>query len=179
MCVVGIFKSRAPVIYQRYQETIDYVQERRPGTYACFHPWASVCLTLGDVAVDEHKDRWNLLFGWCHIIPFNFFDHRVSSRIGIVELGVEFEVGPGIPIWVPSAMYTHYNTLLREKGMRQSLVAWTGAPIFQWKDLGGRSVSRLTAAEKADYIASLPRHIAEGLACFPLEAAFLSAILSS
>lgn len=127
---------------------------------------------MGLVISNNHKDLWNLLFGFCLIIPFDFFDFRSCARLGIKELGVEFEVAPGVPIWVPSAMYTHYNTELTKMGMRKSLVAWTGAPIFQWEDLGGRPLTRLSVSEKAAYVASLPRRIAEGLSLFPFRSDF-------
>lgn len=64
-------------------------------------------------------------------------------------------------------------------GMRQSLVAWTGAPIFQWKDLNGRALSTLSPSEKAEYVASLPRQIAEGLSLFPLRSDFETSFTST
>lgn len=175
----GIFKSRMPGIYQRYRITMDFVQKYRPGTRPCFDPWASFCINMGLVISDDHKDLWNLLFGLCLIIPFGFFDFCTCARLGIKELGVEFEVAPGVPIWVPSAMYTHYNTELKKMGMRQSLVAWTGAPIFQWKDLDGRALAKLSPSEKAEYVASLPRRIAEGLTLFPLRSDFEASFTST
>lgn len=146
---------------------MDYVTERRPGTRACFFPWASFSFNLGLVVSRIHKDRLNLLFGLCLIIPFGVFNHQTSCRLVVHELGCEFEVGAGIPIWIPSALYSHYNTILVGMGVRESFVAWTGGPVFQWFDLGGRSVNSLTVSEKQEYLASMPFRIAQGLCRFP------------
>ncbi|KAI0055134.1 hypothetical protein BV25DRAFT_1784454, partial [Artomyces pyxidatus] len=55
-----------------------------------------------------HKDFLNFVTGLCLIIPFGSFDHTKSCRLVVRELGLEFEVGAGVPILIPSALYTQY-----------------------------------------------------------------------
>ncbi|KAJ7458305.1 hypothetical protein B0H11DRAFT_1737793, partial [Mycena galericulata] len=62
-----------------------------------------------------------------------------------------FQLAAGTPIYFPSALLTHYNSKLVTMGMRGSLVAWTGASLFPYIDLGCRAVNDLTKAEKEKY----------------------------
>lgn len=165
---LGILKVRYPLLHRRFCEAMDFVEATCPSARACFYPWASFAFNLGTVVSLLHKDLLNLLFGLCLIIPFGKFNHRVSCRLVVKELGCEFEVGAGIPLFIPSALYSHYNTELCDMGFRESFVAWIGGPVFQWADLGGCSLSSLSPAEMAAYLESLPSRIAQGLASFPL-----------
>ncbi|GBE89790.1 hypothetical protein SCP_1701150 [Sparassis crispa] len=164
----GIFKSRFPDLYAHYAATLDYVLEKDAGLEALFYPFASFALNAGIVVTLPHLDSTNYGPGLCCIMPYGTFDLAQDCRIGIAKLGYEIEVGPGVPVFIPSAMFTHYNTILISKGMRGSLVFWTGGSIFQWVELGGKMVSELSGPEHEVYIKGLAARILAGLARFPM-----------
>ncbi|KAI0037875.1 hypothetical protein FA95DRAFT_1506397, partial [Auriscalpium vulgare] len=116
----------------------------------------------------RHVDFFNLGPGWCMIIPFGDFDHRRDCRLVVEELGMEFEVAAGVPIWIPSATFHHYNTILVSRGVRYSFTAWTSGSLFQWRDLNGRAVNQLSSEERRQYLASLADRLIEGVRMFPL-----------
>ncbi|KAI0043923.1 hypothetical protein FA95DRAFT_1608994 [Auriscalpium vulgare] len=166
--VQGIFATNFPDLHARYCAAMDYINDALPGVGAAFYPFACFAFNLGDVMCRPHKDFLNFITGVCLIIPFGDFDHTTSCRLVVQELGLEFEVAAGIPIIIPSAMYTHYNNLLNRMGVRQSFTAWTGGPVIQWVDLKGRAVNELTREEEQEYRDSLTTRIARGLALFPV-----------
>lgn len=143
---------------------MDYITARRPGVRALFHPFASVAINMEGVQCHEHRDSENLATGLCVVIPFGDFDPSKDGRLVIKELGLEFELAPGVPIMFPSAMYTHYNTELKTRGLRASLVLWSGASLFQWVDLKGKAVKELSGTEKRLYNKKAAERLREGLA---------------
>lgn len=115
-----------------------------------------------------HKDEHNYLPGLCCIVPFGDFDPTKGSRLGVTALGMEFEVGPGVPIFIPSGMFDHYNTALAKEGVRGSVVFWTGANIFSWVATGYRKVMSLPAHEKLEWENNRQRRLVEGIHKFPV-----------
>ncbi|KAJ7451503.1 hypothetical protein B0H11DRAFT_2330343, partial [Mycena galericulata] len=73
-----------------------------------------------------------------------------------------FKLAAGTLIYFPSALFTHYNSKLVTMGMQGSLVAWTGASLFQYIDLGCRAVNDLTKAEKKKYLAGMKARVMAG-----------------
>jgi hypothetical protein len=114
-----------------------------------------------------HIDLQNLGPGLCVVVPFGDFDPSRDCKLVVRELGYVFQVAAGQPIFFPSALYTHYNTRLVSMGMRGSIVAWTGASIFQYVDLGCRAVRDLSAAELREYKAGLKECVRKGFDLFP------------
>ncbi|TFY54663.1 hypothetical protein EVJ58_g8724 [Rhodofomes roseus] len=157
-----------PQLYQYYASTLDFALEGDPTLESLFYPYASFALNVGEVVCSRHLDCTNLGPGLCCIIPFGKFDASKDCRIGVAELGCEVEVGPGIPFWLPSAAFTHYNTpLVTEGAVRGSAVFWTGGTMFQHRELGGRMVSELSPDELTEYRSSRTSRIVEGIARFP------------
>lgn len=73
-----------------------------------------------------------------------------------------------MPIWIPSAAFTHYNTPLVTGGaVRGSAVFWTGGTMFQHFELDGRMVSELSRDELLLYRLGKAARISEGIARFP------------
>ncbi|KAI1792027.1 hypothetical protein LXA43DRAFT_855745, partial [Ganoderma leucocontextum] len=115
------------------------------------------------VVCKAHKDTVNYGPGVCCIVPFGNFDPTVSARLALAEAGVEVEVGPGVPVFIPSAVFTHRNTSLAPGSFRGSIVLWSNGSLFQYFDLGGRSVNSLTLAEKHDYLAGASSRLQQAL----------------
>ncbi|KAI0037968.1 hypothetical protein FA95DRAFT_1506238, partial [Auriscalpium vulgare] len=161
-----VFKHEAPKLHGRYADTMDWIAVKT-GCEALFYPFASFAFNIGDVSCRRHVDFFNLGPGWCMIIPFGHFDHKRDCRLVVEELGMEFEVAAGVPIWIPSATFHHYNTQLVSHGVRYSFTAWTSGSLFQWRDLNGRAVNQLTTDERRQYLASLADRLIEGVKMFP------------
>lgn len=101
------------------------------------------------------------------VIPYNLFDPATDCKLVVKELGLIFEIAAGQPLFFPSALYTHYNTILQSMGVRGSIVAWSGASLFQYVDLGCRSVADLSDEEKKMYKAKLREYVQAGFDLFP------------
>ncbi|KAH9923082.1 uncharacterized protein B0H18DRAFT_847485, partial [Fomitopsis serialis] len=124
-----------PQLFDYYARTLDYALGNDRTLESLFYPFASFALNVGDVVSSRHLDSTNLGPGLCCIIPFGVFNPSKDCRIGLAELGCEVEVGPGVPIWIPSAAFTHYNTpLVTEGATRGSAVFWTGGTMFQYHE---------------------------------------------
>ncbi|KAJ6572379.1 hypothetical protein DFH09DRAFT_916621 [Mycena vulgaris] len=109
----------------------------------------------------------NLGLGLCCVIPFGQFEASQDCKLHIEELGYTFQVAAGTPIFFPSALYTHYNSRLITMGMRGSIVAWTGASIFQYVDLGCRAVMELSPEEYKECKQNLRANVVAGFDLFP------------
>ncbi|KAJ7468520.1 hypothetical protein FB451DRAFT_1039095, partial [Mycena latifolia] len=119
------------------------------------------------VVCTAHIDLQNLGPGLCVVIPFGEFSPEQDCKLVVWELGFVFQVAAGQPIFFPSALYTHYNTRLISMGMRGSIVAWMGASIFQYVDLGCRAVKDLSPDELKAYRAGLKERVRAGFELFP------------
>ncbi|KAI0041642.1 hypothetical protein FA95DRAFT_1501168 [Auriscalpium vulgare] len=161
----SIFKQEAPMLYGRYAEVADWIA-LKTGHRALFYPFASFAINVGEVCCRRHVDFSNLGPGWCMIVPFGNFDHKRDCRLLVEELGLEFEVAAGVPIWLPSATFHHYNSILVTLGVRFSFAAWTSGSLFQWRDLNGRAVNQLTDAERQEYQERLVDILKDGVKMF-------------
>ncbi|KAJ7620114.1 hypothetical protein FB45DRAFT_754866 [Roridomyces roridus] len=75
---------------------------------------------------------------------------------------------PPCHLFFPSALYTHYNSKLKtERAVRGSVAAWTGAALFQYVDLGCRSVKQLSDDVKVAYKTGLKERMLERFEMFP------------
>ncbi|KAJ7491753.1 hypothetical protein B0H11DRAFT_2397817 [Mycena galericulata] len=166
---VAIFKAEFPLVYDRYTQAMDMVQEKVKGVTAAFYPFASFCINISSkgVIAFEHIDAGNLAPGLCVVIPWGYFDPAFDCKLHVEELGYMFQLAAGTPIYFPSALFTHYNSKLVTMGMRGSLVAWTGASLFQYVDLGCRAVNDLTKVEKKKYLAGMKARVMARFDLFP------------
>ncbi|KAH9922190.1 uncharacterized protein B0H18DRAFT_521974 [Fomitopsis serialis] len=168
LLVSRIFRRVFPELHKYYASALDFALRNDASLDALFYPFASFALNMGEVICARHLDCTNLGPGLCCIIPFGQYDPSSDCRIGLAELGCEVEVAPGVPLWIPSAAFTHYNTALVTGGAwRGSAVFWTGGTMFQYHELGGRMVSELSVTERSEYQAARDSRIAAGIARFP------------
>ncbi|KAJ6579183.1 hypothetical protein DFH09DRAFT_913405, partial [Mycena vulgaris] len=168
--VENIMKAEFPCLFERYKHAVDTIASNVLGTEPAFSPFASFCVNFtskGGVVCKAHIDLQNLGPGLCVVIPFGHFDPKRDCKLVVWELGFIFQVAAGQPIFFPSALYTHYNTVLISMGMRGSIVAWTGASIFQYVDLGCRAVCDLNPGELKEYREGLKERARRGFDLFP------------
>lgn len=131
-----------------------------------FGPWASCCINSGGrVRTLHHVDSDNYHGNFCIIIPFFFFDYRRSAKL-VIDIGdgnpISFELPPGIPFILPSAILAHYNTeIIGDEEKRGSLVFWTSGKLIQWLELGGRMRGALSREEIQEWVTGLNERIAK------------------
>ncbi|KIO19397.1 hypothetical protein M407DRAFT_30973 [Tulasnella calospora MUT 4182] len=108
---------------------------------------------------------------FCCIIPFGHFDWRKSAFLVIHidgEEDIAFELPPGVPFFLPSAVLAHYNTeIVGDLDIRGSLVLWTSGKVFQWLAQGGRAVKQLSQAELRDWLVGAQGRWLEVLGRYP------------
>lgn len=74
---------------------------------------------------------------------------------------------------MPSALLAHCNTSIVGDGeTRGSLVFWTSGKLFQWVDLGGRSMKDLSVAELRVWLGDYQKRVEEAFGRFPHEMFF-------
>lgn len=132
-----------------------------------FYPFACLAVNCHPTVCLPHRDFKNVIAGVCCIMPFGDFQPH-TARLVVQELELEIEVAPGVPIFIPSAVFTHWNTAMEKAGVRGSIVYWTGAALFQWLQLGFRSLKSLSKNEHALYKATMPQLLREGISRFPI-----------
>ena len=132
-----------------------------------FGPFACVAVNSPPTICLPHRDSKNVMAGVCCIIPFGHFE-PTSARLVVGEIEVEIEVAAGVPIFIPSAIFTHWNTQLEGLGVRGSVVYWSGASLLQWAQLGYRALKTLSEEEASLWRASAQSRLKEGLDRFPL-----------
>ena len=156
-------------MHTHYEKTMGAIEAHYPGMKAAFHPFAAFGFNIGrKIVTAPHKDHQNFVTGLCLVIPFDHFDHKASCRLILKEFGIEMEVGAGVPVLIPSALVTHYNTAMQDAGIRMSFTAWSAGSLFQWVDLGNQPLCALSQSEQAEEHARIPQKILEGLERFPL-----------
>ncbi len=164
---LAAFKQQFPALYEYYAAALHKICEHNATLIAPMFPFASFAINCDGVVAVPHLDSLNFGPGLCCIIPFGDFDPEQDCRIALVEASAEIECGPGIPAFIPSALFTHCNTPLVTNRSRGSVVLWTNASIFQYYDLDCRSVNDLSPQEKAAYDAAVQARITRGIERFP------------
>ncbi|KIO21801.1 hypothetical protein M407DRAFT_28614 [Tulasnella calospora MUT 4182] len=167
-----IFKANFPSLHEYYRSTLNYVLSHPSCQLTnLWGPFASIAVNSGgSVQAWYHKDGDNLPAGLCVIIPFGLFNHSTSAHLVIDFNGtpIRFELPAGVPFFMPSALLAHYNTCLMGDGeTRGSLVFWTSGKLFQWVDLGGRSVKDLTLEELRAWLGAGQERAQEAFGRFP------------
>ncbi|KAJ7824126.1 hypothetical protein B0H13DRAFT_1919294 [Mycena leptocephala] len=142
-------QAEFPALYEWYKHTAEAVASKVPGRSLhspLLHPSASTSQQLG---------------AWCTLTPPGTANWWSGSW------AMSSKWRQASQFFFPSALYTHYNTRLVLMGMRGSIVAWMGASIFQYVDLGCRVVRDLSAAELREYRAGLKERVRKGFDLFP------------
>ncbi|KIO29197.1 hypothetical protein M407DRAFT_228183 [Tulasnella calospora MUT 4182] len=172
---VGIFKTRFPKLYARYHDCMVYVVQhaslKDAPIYNFWGVFASLAVNAGgQVWTLDHTDSDNYLGGLCVVVGFGPFDFRRSAKL-VIDLGgesVEFELPPAIPLFLPSSIFSHYNTrIVGGDERRGSLVLWTSGKLFQWMDLGARCRKDLSAAELKLWLDGVQERIRTAFDLFP------------
>lgn len=161
-----MFKRQFPKLYALYNATMNFLSDQCPELKRHWGVFASLTINLGgQTATTKHRDHLNFGFGECVVIPFGEYDHEESARL-CVRLGdedYEFELPEGVPMFLPSALLTHWNTRVQPKDRRGSLVLWMPGALIRWFRLGGRNLKDMTKQEQDEWRAGVKARVAEWL----------------
>lgn len=145
---------------------MNFVSDQCPELKRHWGVFASMTINLGKkTATIMHRDHQNFGFGVCIAIPFGDFDHEESGRL-CVRLGdddYEFELPGGVPMFLPSALLTHWNTEVRPKDRRGSLVLWMPGALIRWFRLNGRNLKDMSKEEQDEWRRGMKERVQEWL----------------
>lgn len=148
----GAFQTFFPELFDYYAASFKFLRDDIGNIPDWSYPFCGMCINVGEVICKPHRDVLNYRPGPCCIIPFGTLYSNTDCRVGVDELGLEFELAAGIPLYILSAIFRHYNTPKVSKNtMRGSIVIWTGGSIFQYCDLRGRTIGDLNKSEYENY----------------------------
>ncbi|KAG8938452.1 hypothetical protein FRC04_008588 [Tulasnella sp. 424] len=174
--VNDIFKAQFPQLYAHYRECMIYVMQctslKDFPIYNLWGAFASLAVNAGGrVWTLNHTDSDNYFAGLCVVVGFGPYNFRRSAKL-VIDLGnksVEFELPPAVPLFLPSAIFTHYNTrIVGGDEQRGSLVFWTSGQLFQWVDLRGRCESDLSADELEEWVKGRQGRLRAAFGRFPI-----------
>lgn len=120
----------------------------------------------GDVWTKRHRDSKNWATTFCAIVAFGKFDFTKSAFLYCEFNGVVYriELPPGIPIFIPSALITHWNSkIVGPNEYRGSIVYWLSGALVRYMELNGRKVGDLEGEEKRAYHKGAQARLAKAL----------------
>ncbi|KAL8276693.1 hypothetical protein RQP46_010872 [Phenoliferia psychrophenolica] len=148
----SLFSDFYPAMHAYYEDLKASIKASR-GLNFLGGAFASVCLNTGNSVIAKlHRDHVNLLLGLCLILAMGDFDSRLGGHLVLLEAGVILELAPGDLALIPSAGITHGNLPIQKGERRNSMAFWTSGNVFLWKELGNRSMSKLSPKEQAAYM---------------------------
>lgn len=79
-----------------------------------------------------HRDAMNLAFGWCAVTALGSFDHTKGGHLVLPELKLAIQFPAGSTLFIPSALFTHYNLPIAEEECRSSFTQFSAGNLFRW-----------------------------------------------
>lgn len=148
-----------------------YVRKRHPHLRTPWGVYSAISVNSGGkVSTRKHTDCKNYAAGMCAIVANGDFDFTQSAFL-FVELGdviYRIELPPGIPVFIPSALVTHWNSrIIGPREYRGSLVYWMSGALVRYMELEGRKVSDLERQERSNYENGRAARVKEGMDLFP------------
>lgn len=116
-------------------------------------PFASLTANLGPQTVCKtHKDIKNKAPGGvCAVQTLGPYNSELGGHLVLHELRGIVEMRPGDVIFFPSAVINHETIPISAQEKRYSLVWYSAAGLFRWRDAGGRSLKKWAKDSPSDY----------------------------
>ena len=122
--------------------------ERHPHLTPIFPGSVFACATFNfgpRVICNPHRDGLNLAYGWCAVTALGSFDHTKGGHLILPELRLAIQFPAGSTLFIPSAIFTHYNLPIAEGEARSSFTQFSAAGIFRWIAYGFQKKSDAVA----------------------------------
>ncbi|KAG8963095.1 hypothetical protein FRC00_007770 [Tulasnella sp. 408] len=156
------WKTWAPKVHRDYAECHHGILERQPLLDLVYPrdadealPFASLTANLGPQTIcKSHRDIKNKANGGvCTIKTLGPYNSKRGGHIVLHELGLIIEMRPGDVIFFPSAVITHETIPIGPDEKRYSLVWYSAAGLFRWRDADFRSLRSWEQQEPNGYSA--------------------------
>jgi hypothetical protein len=163
--VDGIFKHQFPGTYELYKNIMHFIVENsrhqnKEPLQAMFGVFPTVCLNIGRTVAAFHFDGQDFPGGMCAITCAGKFNWKAGGQL-LIRIGNRvyiFELPPGVPIFLPSAVFKHGNLELSEGESRHSVVFFMGFALAHYYFLNGRSMSKIESKEEVEqYLAGMEK----------------------
>lgn len=142
-------------MHKYYVNVIAKVCAHEPKIVPLWGPWAMLCINHKRALLIPHLDPNDFKLGWyCIVCTGNFYWKEMAYLC--IDLGDEviaFVLPPGIPLFLPSALFRHFNTWMRNaEGDRHSFVFWRPGSVPQWVELGYRTKASMSREEQREFM---------------------------
>jgi len=97
------------------------------------------------VVCHPHRDGLNLAYGWCAVTALGTFDHTKGGHLVLPELRLAIQFPTGSTLFIPSAIFTHYNLPIAASESRSSFTQFSAGGIFRWIAYGFQKKSDAVA----------------------------------
>lgn len=154
---------------------MDLIRELCPELTCPWGAFASVTINGGRrTSSKHHTDQANYSGGFCGVVPVRDFDPTRSARLcfQVGDTVFESELPPGVVQFIPSALFTHWNTGMADGDVRSSLIFWMPGALVRFYQayqlFQKMNIKDLNAQERAEWKAKQADRLAELLARYPL-----------
>ena len=138
------FKGFAGDLHSFYSERMKELYDRQPDLAPTFANSVFACATFNfgpSVVCKPHVDKLNLAYGWCAVTALGTFDHTIGGHLVLPELKLVIQFPAGSTLFIPSAMFIHYNLPIAESEARGSFTQFSAGGIFRWIAYGHQKKS--------------------------------------
>lgn len=143
-----MFKTFAPGLHRCYEKTLEEVLTKDPTLRTPYNNTAFACTTINfgpRVVTVPHRDHLNLAYGWCSITALGKFNPQEGGHLVLPELKLAIEFPPGATIFIPSAMFTHYNLPIEPFECRRTITQFSAGGLWRWVSYGHQQKGVATA----------------------------------
>ncbi|KAF7789321.1 hypothetical protein EIP86_000265 [Pleurotus ostreatoroseus] len=143
----------APKMYQEYFDGLDQVLENDPSLRPLFpnSVFAATSWNFGPKACTvPHVDSLNRAVGWCSIFALGDFDPLHGGQIVLDPLRLIIVFPAGSTILIPSAIFRHGNTPIREGETRMVMTQFSSGGIYRMVEQGFKTLKELRRDKQDD-----------------------------
>lgn len=136
----------APNMYQEYFDSLDQLLAFKPSLRPLFRNsvYAAASWNFGPNACTvSHVDSCNRAIGWCSIFVLGDFDPTESALLVLEQLRLVIRFPPGSTINIPSALFRHGNTALKDGETRMVMTQYSSGGIYRFVEHGFHLISEL------------------------------------
>lgn len=137
--VAGTFRNVAPKMHCEYNYILSTVCKDNPTLRKNFpnSVFAGVTFNFGPQACTvEHKDHLNIPTGWCAVVALGDFDADEGGHLIVWDLKLMIRFPRGGVIFLPSALFSHSNTVVPKGQRRYSFTQYTAGGLARWVECG-------------------------------------------
>jgi len=126
-------------MYRYYRSIQTQIMKRSINVVHLWGVWPMLCINRRKALSIPHFDPHDFKLGWCVICCKGRYNFATMAYL-CIDIGdriIAFVLPPGIPLFIPSALFLHFNTWVTEQeGERDAFIFWLPGDVAQWVELG-------------------------------------------